>query len=113
MASAYAEQEDPVGQRRGKSGRTAFKLLAHVLAAIPNRFQPAIRFLSHDLSNSACCSAETVSTPEPRSTLIVAKVCASGFTPPVAESNSDATIKRRKANCTACCRFIRAGRGWP
>src|SRR6266480_218629 len=110
MTRADAEQQDSVRERRGKNGRAAFELLAHVLAAIPNRFQPAIRFLSHDLSNSACCSAETVSTPEPRSTLIVAYVCASGFTPPVAESNSDATISRRNANCTACGRFICAGR---
>src|SRR5256885_6676733 len=101
MPRADAEQQDSVRQGRSKNGRAALELLAHVLAAIPNRFQPAIRFLSHDLSNPACCSADTVSTPEPRSTLIVAKVCASGFTPPVAESNSDATIKRRKANCTA------------
>src|SRR5438034_11845496 len=113
MAGAHAEQENALWQRRGKNGRTAFKLLAHVLAPVANRFQPTIRFLSHDFSNSACLSAATVSTPDPRSTLIVAKVCASGLTPPVAESNSDAIISSRNANCTACRRFICAGRGWP
>ena len=102
MAGAHSEQKDSVAQRRGEDGRAAFKLFPHVFAAVSNRFQPTIGFLGHALSNSACFSAAMVSTPAPRSTLIVAKVCASGFTPPVAESNSEAIINRRSANCTAC-----------
>src|SRR6266513_2363320 len=106
MAGAHAEQKDAVWQRRGKNGRTAFKLLAHVLAAVANRFQPTIRFLSHDFSNSACFSADTVSTPEPRSTLIVAKVCASGFTPPVAGSSAPDAAGRSGPESSGYCEWF-------
>src|SRR5438552_2573883 len=113
VACANAEQKNSLRQAGPKHRRTAFELLAHVLAAISDRLEPAIRFLDHGLSSSACRSASIVSMPEPRKTLTVANVWASGFTPPVAESNSEAVISRRNANCTACFRFISPGRGRP
>src|SRR6185312_7019226 len=87
VSSSHTQQQNPVGQTRGESRRTALELLAHVLATIPDRFEPTIRFLNHGFNNSACRSASMVSIPDPRRILIVANVCASGFTPPVAESN--------------------------
>src|SRR5204863_2349076 len=113
VARPNPEQKNSFRQAGRKHRRTAFELLAHVLAAIADRLEPAIRFLNHGLSSSACRSASIVSIPEPRKTLTVANVWASGFTPPVAESNSEAVISRRNANCTACFRFISPGRGRP
>src|SRR5256885_15801046 len=68
VACANAEQENSLRQAGPKHRRTAFELLAHVLTAIADRFEPAIRFLNHGLSSSACCSAAMVSMPEPRKT---------------------------------------------
>ena len=53
MARAHAEQEDSLLQGRGEHGRATFELLAHVLAAVADRFQPTIGFLGHDFNNSA------------------------------------------------------------
>ena len=53
------------------------------------------------------------STPLLRSNFMVAYVSVAGFTPPVAESNSDAVISRRNANLTASARLICDGRGLP
>jgi len=54
VACANAEQKNSLRQAGRKHRRTAFELLAHVFAAIADRFEPAIRFLNHGLSNSAC-----------------------------------------------------------
>src|SRR5437762_3420101 len=112
-ARANAEQKNALRQAGPKHRRTAFELLAYVLTAIADCFEPAIGFLDHGLSSSSCCPASMVSMPQPRKTFTVANEWASGFTPPVAESNSEAVISSRNANCTACFRFISPGRGRP
>src|SRR4051812_39875551 len=108
-----AERENAIVQFHRERRRTALELFAHVFATIPNRLQPPIWLLCHDCKYLICSCSPKVRTPFASRILIVANVLVSGFTPPVAASNSEAVINTREVNCTASFNPISEGGGLP
>src|SRR5207248_581043 len=116
LAMSDSYQENALRTRKSEDRRAALQLVADVLAAIADGFEPTIRFLGHaqaSCQQRSCSPIEMVRMPSRERSLRVANNCRSGCTPPVAVSNSAAVINRRLARVVAASSDISAGRGLP
>src|SRR5829696_7878085 len=112
----HAHEQNAFGTRTGENGRAALELIANVFAAVADRLEPTIWFLRHgqdSFQQRSISSSEMLRVPSRVKSLIVAKRRRSGWTPPVAASNSAAVIRSRVARVIASSTDISAGRGLP